>query len=456
MTGQELEALLEQGEGEALVCLPARSRRSTLGEALVALANTRGGYLVLGARRIRGRLEGVSAPEEARRALLEAARGCSPPLALPTPEAVAVGETVLVVARVPADLAHVYHWEGRYLHRVGGATLPLEPEELRSLLLERSPEGFEGLIPPGATLQHLDLEQVRACLPVQERASHDPWGWLQERGCLREVEGVLYPTYAGLLLFGRDPQAFLPQARILLVHRASEENLLYSEEAAGPLPQQIRRAEAFLVERMHRGRMWVGDERVDVPEYPVEAVREALVNAVVHRDYSRQGEEIRVTMFPDRIEIESPGRIPGSQRPESLARHLRNPRIARVLGEMGWLTGIGAGVARMRLLMEEAHLPSPEWHETETGVRLILRGPKGVPLSAFVTDPESLARLGLNERQVQIVLGLSERGRLTSRECQELCPQVSAETLRRDLADLITRGLILKVGESRATYYILR
>lgn len=452
MTGQELEALLEQGEGETLICLPARSRRSVLGEALVALANTRGGHLVLGARRVRGRLEGVSAPEEACRALLEAALGCSPSLALPTPEAVAVGETVLVVAQVPADPAHVYHWEGRYLHRVGAATLPLEPEELRSLLLERSPEGFEGLVPPEATLQDLDLDLV------QEIAGKDPWGWLRERGCIREVEGGSFPTCAGLLLFGRNPQRFLPQARILLVHRADEERLLHSEGADGPLPAQIRRAEGFLAERMHRGRMWVGDERVDVPEYPVEAVREALVNAVVHRDYSRQGEEIRVTMFPDRIEIDSPGRLPGSLRPESLAtvRHLRNPRIARVLGEAGWLTGIGAGVRRIRALMEEAHLPAPEWRETETGVRLVLRGPKGVPLSAFVTDPESLARLGLNERQVQIVLGLSERGRLTSRECQELCPQVSAETLRRDLADLIARGLILKVGESRATYYILR
>ncbi|MGC8874896.1 MAG: ATP-binding protein, partial [Chloroflexia bacterium] len=283
--------------------------------------------------------------------------------------------------------------------------------------------------------------------------------WLKERGCLREVEGELRPTYAGLLLFGRNPQVFLPHARILLVHRASDgTSPLHSEEAAGVLSAQLRTAEAFLVERMHRGRMWVGEERVDVPEYPVEAVREALVNAVVHRDYSRQGEEIRVTMFPDRIEIDSPGRFPGALRPDAPdgTRHLRNPRIARVLGELGYLGGIGAGLERMRALMEGAHLPPPEWHETENGVRVVLRGPKGVPLSAFVADPESLARLGLNERQVQIVLSLNERGRLTSRECQELCPQVSAETLRRDLADLITRGLILKVGESRATYYILR
>jgi ATP-dependent DNA helicase RecG len=374
---------------------------------------------------------------------------------------VRVGELAFVVAQVPSGLAHVYHWEGRYLHRVGAATLPLEPGELRDLLLERSEEGFDGRIVPGATWDELDMEEARACALASGADSTDLLAWLRERGCVREVEGIVRPTYAGVLLFGHNPQAYLPQARILLVHRAGtaeDENLLACEEAGGTLPAQVRRAEAFLVERMHRGRMWVGDERVSVPEYPVEAVREALVNAVVHRDYARQGEEIRVTMWADRIEVYSPGRLPGSLRVQDLpaARYVRNPRIARILGELGLLQGIGAGVGRIQALMREARLPPPEWQESSTGVRLVLYGPKGVPLSTFMADPQSLARLGLNERQVQIVLSLNERGRLTSRECQELCPQVSAETLRRDLADLIARGLLLKVGESRATYYILR
>ncbi|MGC8875370.1 MAG: helix-turn-helix domain-containing protein, partial [Chloroflexia bacterium] len=175
---QEVQALLERGEGEEQIFLPARSRRALLGEALVALANTRGGYLVLGARRRRGRFEGVAEPEEACRALLDAARRCRPPLKLAPPAVVVVGGVPLVVAHVAADPAQVYHWEGRYLHRVGATTVPLEPAELRRLLLERSPEGFEGTVPPGATLDDLDEDAVRNGMVASGSASPDPSLWL--------------------------------------------------------------------------------------------------------------------------------------------------------------------------------------------------------------------------------------------------------------------------------------
>jgi ATP-dependent DNA helicase RecG len=72
------------------------------------------------------------------------------------------------------------------------------------------------------------------------------------------------------------------------------------------------------------------------------------------------------------------------------------------------------------------------------------------------TDPQALARLGLNDRQVRALLSVGEKGRISGREFQEICPEVSPETLRRDLADLVSRGLLLKVGERRATYFILK
>jgi len=306
----------------------------------------------------------------------------------------------------------------------------------------------------------LDAALVSAYAAQLPTPPADPRERLLQRGCLASTPQGLRPTYAGLLLFGRAPQRFLPQAQVLLIHYpgpgANRPPL--RQEAGGTLPEQIRQAEAFLQAHMRRGRMWVDAERIEVLEYPLEAVREAVVNAVAHRDYSIRGDVIRVGLFQDRIEVYSPGRLPGPVTVENILKERcsRNPAIVRVLADMGLIEQLGHGMERMARVMQEAHLPPLAYEELRAGFLLSLHGPKGAPLADLPADPQSLARLGLNERQIPILLALNEKGRITSRECQDLCPQVSGETLRRDLADLVSRGLILKVGESRSTYYILR
>jgi ATP-dependent DNA helicase RecG len=288
----------------------------------------------------------------------------------------------------------------------------------------------------------------------------DPLQALWQRGCAVLTPAGPRPTYAGLLLFGRNPQRYLPHAQILLIRHAGTtagpEPL--RQEAGGALPDQVRQAESFLQSHMRRGRMWVDSARVEVTEYPLEAVREAVVNAVVHRDYSVRGQEIRVEMYQDRIEVYSPGRLPGPLDEDHLRgqQFSRNPTIGQVLTDLGFLSRAGHGLQRMGELMEEAHLPQPSWRELRAGFLMTLKGPSGMPIGDLPADPQALARLGLNERQVRALLQVGETGRLSGRDLQELCPEVSTETLRRDLADLVSRGLLLKVGERRATYFILK
>lgn len=462
MVAQEgVSRLIEQGEGPTLAFLPARFRPQALGETLVALANTHGGRVLVGVRGPRsGRVEGLPAPVETARQVLEVAQECVPPLVLPPPEVVEVkGRDVLVVT-VPAGLPCAYHWRGCYLHRVQGHNALTAASELRSLLLERSAEGFETLLVEGASLDDLDLARLSAYASAQGDGPANARDLLRRRGCLVDTAAGPRPTVAGLLLFGRHPQAFFPQACILLARYPgtdpAQEPL--RQEAGGPLPDQIHQAEAFVQAHMRRGRMYVDSERVEVTEYPTEAVREAIVNAVVHRDYSIRGDLVRVSMFQDRIEVYSPGRLAGPVTVENIGRERfsRNPAIVRVLCDLGLARGLGYGLAHMRALMEEAHLPAPTFQETRAGFRQVLHGPSGLPLTALPADAQALARLGLNERQVQALLYVGETGRISARELQEMCSEVSAETLRRDLAELVSRGLLLKVGERKATYYILK
>jgi ATP-dependent DNA helicase RecG len=461
MTEEEILLLFEQGEGPRTVFLSGRSRATRIGENLIALANTHGGQILLGVRgRRKGRVEGLPAPEETKELVMEVSQRCSPRLSLPMPEVLFVENLPVLVVTVPDSLPNVYHWRGRYLHRPHQSNVPLSGSELLSLLLVRGEHKFESIVPEGTSLNDLDLAQVSAYGAHIKDAFEDPLQLLLERGYLVNSPDGPLPTYAALLLFGHNPQAYLPHARIQLAQypgtTATDEG--ERQEASGRLMEQVRRAEDFLQAHMRRGRIWQDSERVEVTEYPIEAVREAIVNAVVHRDYGLYSDEIRVSMFENRIEIYSPGRLPGSITEDNIQeeRFLRNPRIAQTFANIQLGEGMGYGFDRIIAMMEETHLPPPVFRETRAGFVLTLYGPQEMTLDDIPADPLALARLGLNERQVQALMYVDERGQITSREYQELCPEVSSETLRRDLVDLIGRGLLLKVGERRATYYILR
>jgi ATP-dependent DNA helicase RecG len=282
---------------------------------------------------------------------------------------------------------------------------------------------------------------------------------LLRRGCLIRDGEDLHPTYAGLLLFGREPQRWVPSAEILVARYAGTVmgDSFIKEEVRGTLPEQIRRAEAFVTSNMRRGVRLLGLERVEETEYPVEVIREAIVNAVAHRDYQIRGDEIRIFLFADRVEFYSPGRLPGHVTVENLVRERfsRNETIVQVLSDMGFIERLGYGIDRMIRLMDQAGLPRPEFEETVAGFQVTVIG-QGTSLITTEFDARRWRHLGLNERQEKALAYLAENERITNREYQELCPDVSSETIRRDLADMVDRSLLIKIGEKRATYYIFK
>jgi len=198
---------------------------------------------------------------------------------------------------------------------------------------------------------------------------------------------------------------------------------------------------------------------VEYREYPQEAVREAIVNAVVHRDYSRRGQRIRIFMFDDRIEVYSPGPLPPGVSLEKMRRLepqsvLRNPIIVGVFRDLGsrYIERLGTGIRRMALAMEEHGLPRPQFEEVGSEFWVRLMGP-GERFMEEVTARPAWAE-GLNERQVEAVLYAGEHGRITNREYQALF-EVSYDTAHRDLRQLLEKGLIERRGRGRGTYYVL-
>jgi ATP-dependent DNA helicase RecG len=479
----ELVNLVAQPEGARLAFVRRAFRPDELAETLAALANAQGGTVVVGVSGRAKKIEGVQDLEAARLASLDAALACTPALVLPLPEQAPHGDAQLLVISVPAGLPHVYSVHGKYLRREGPANQPIPPDALRKLLLERGETSWERLVPEGATLDDLDPNKLAAYVRrIGPAAETDPLAFLFRRGALARREagdlrletseivqasspkpqGSSYvPTNAGLLLFGRDAERFFPQCEVTLVRYRGREmgDEFLREDVRDTLVETVRRAEIWLSEHMRRGSRMVGLERQDWAQFPQGAVREALVNAVAHRDYTIRGEGIRIALFGDRMECYSPGRLPGHVTVQNIVeeRFSRNETLVQVLADYGLIERLGYGIDRMLRQMSDAALPPPEFRETAAGFLVTLRGQAGDDRhDAAAIDTSEWRRMGLNERQIGALLHLAEHRRISNSDVQELAPEVSAETIRRDLADLVERGLLLKIGEKRGAYYILK
>lgn len=446
--------------------LPAQASEQQLAAAFAAMANAKGGVVVVGPYG----LEEVAAAEgKVKRALAT----CEPPLLGLAVHVLEIGETRHVRVSIPAGLPDVYSVDGRYWIRQGKRNRVLSGKPLKQLFLERHAlsdghTSFESQPVPNASLDDLNWGKVQEYLRYSNRAASpevdslsrdDLVRILYQLGCLIRVENGFQPNYACILLFGLAPYQFLPSSEVILVRYAGPEmgDEFLRENVRGTLPEQARRAETFLVSNMRRGSRLIGWQREEQLEYPVSAVREAVINALAHRDYSIQGEGVRVIMFSDRIEVYSPGRLPGHVTLDNIVeeRYSRNPIVVQTLVDLGFIESLGYGIDRMIQAMEEANLPPPLFEETANGFRVTLRG-QGEDLVSNGADPSRWVHLHLNERQVMALNYLTEHDRLTNRAYQDLCPDVSPETLRRDLAELVRRGLLLKIGDKKATYYIIK
>ena len=466
----DLHTLLARGMGPELHWFPEDVSASRLAGVLVGMSNSQGGTVLIGVAPRANHVQGVSNPEEVLDRIFQAALLVDPPLVLPVPAVREINRARVVQITVPTGLPNVYSLEGRYLGREGTQTNPLPARRLRQLLVERGIVQFEAQPVPNATLEDIDLQKAADYIETSGLAKN---GRLEEillrRGCLCRENGrkrgdslgsSLQPTYAGLLLFGHHPQQWLPNATILAARFSGVAfaDRYIKQDISGSIPDQLRQAETFVRENLRTVVRLVGLTHQETLEYPFEAVRELLVNAVAHRDYNQQGDTIHLNIFADRIEVQSPGGLPGPVTLENLleARFSRNAVIVQVLSDLGFVERLGYGLDRVVTVMRQNGLRPPRFEELGGSFRVTLFGEEATQSAASLPDLSSYSNLDLNPRQEMALGYLSRHRRITNRDYQELCPDVHPETLRRDLADLVSRDILIKVGDKRATYYILK
>ena len=437
-----------------------------LSATLAAMANTAGGAVILGVSPRSGHVQGVQVPADTLDRVFQAALMVEPPLVIPLPKVQRVEESQVVWVTIPAGLPHVYSVEGRFLWREGAQSNPMPAREMRRLLMERGVIQFESRVPPGATLANLDGDQVEAYAQTYRSILHLREGQegpasqeiLLRRGCLQQEGDLLQPAYSALLLFGSHPQRWLPTATILAARFSGTgfADRFVKQDITGSLPEQLRQAESFVKSNLQSVVRLVGLTHQETLEYPLEAVRELLVNAAAHRDYNAQGDSIHLNIFSDRLEVTSPGSLPGPVTLDNLlkARFSRNPIIVQLLSDLGFVERLGYGLDRVVSIMWQSGLRPPRFEELAGSFRVTLFN---APLHDLA--PPEIAHyrsLDLNPRQEAALNFLLTQRRITNSDYQELCPEVHPESLRRDLADLVSRGVLIKIGDKRATYYILK
>lgn len=429
-----------------------------MAETLVALANTDGGVLAVGVDP-EGRAVGAD-PEEVEGALRQALAHCRPPVPVRWELNEVDGKTVILLHVPRSPELHSLE-DGRVLIRRGSENRPLEGREIQQLAATKSVGDYEAEVIPGATRKDFDEAMIEEYIAKREaRQRRRITGTVEE--LMVEIGAMTpegRPTVAGILLFGKNPQQFLPQSGVVFVKypgttphgEGGLPGYARREEIGGPLARVIERAWEIVWEEMQLGAVVRGLEREERPEYPPFAVREAIVNAVGHRDYRLRGRRIEIRKFADRLEVSSPGGLPGHITLDNIVdeHYSRNPRIVSGLFYWGYIEELGLGIDRMIEEMIRAGHPQPKFIAQPYSFTVILYNQQErAPLPA--------GELSMNERQLKALQYIREHGRITNREYQQLCPGVSPETLRLDLADLVRRGILLKIGEKRGTYYILK
>jgi ATP-dependent DNA helicase RecG len=341
--------------------------------------------------------------------------------------------------------------KGRCYRRVSTSNRVMTPAEISEMHLQSTGSSWDLQPAPGKTLQDIDPDKVRNYVRLANAAGRKriPEAESFER-VLRKLEFIKEhrPTWAAVLLFGKRPQSPLMQAVVHCGLFKQESRVIDDRMIDGSLVDQVEEALKFIQKNTNvEFVITAKPARDEVWDYPLEALREALINAVCHRDYTvPSNTDIRI--HDDRLEIWSPGGLPfGITLPELFRPHksvLRNKGIASVLYDIGWIEKWGSGIDKIRRLCRSEKKPEPDYEEqTQTLV---------VTFRQDVFKDDYLRKLGLNERQIAAVAYVRQRGRVASRDYQHM-NSVSRQLAAVELSDLVQKGVLARTGAGRGIAY---
>ena len=356
-------------------------------------------------------------------------------------------EIVVPPYTVPVSL------RGRYYYRTGSTKLELTGNALNEFLLEKSGKTWDNVPEAVATFNDIDSESVKAFIKDAQKSGRMPdvsdlsIEELFEKLRLSDKGEI---KRAAIILFGKDPNRFYPNVMVKIGRFGSDDaDLKFQETEEGNLIQLLKNVPNQLNYKFFTKPIdFEGMLRVEKGEYPVAALREMLLNALVHRTY--MGSMIQLRVYDDKLTLWNEGNLPEGMELESLKRHHisrpRNPIIADICFKAGYIDSWGRGTLKIINSCKEAGLPEPTITALDGGILVTLFKDK--------YSTEQLKALGLSERQIAAVEFVKVNGKITNNELQLLL-NLSERTILRELDDLVNNNILVRKGEKKGTFYEL-
>jgi len=378
LTNSEILNLIKNGEDSTVEFKLENVNAESLAQEIVAFANVEGGTIILGVDDS-GNIVGITRRDLEEWVTTICRQSIEPPI-IPVIKKVVIDDREceapakqLLAVIIPKSYSVVSTKRGQYFIRVGSTKQQPTTAELARLFQQRRLIAADEAPVPVAGVDDLDLSAINRYflrLAQSELTVDNTQLLLRElinTGIMVETPDGIFPTLAGILAFGKLPQRFFPSYEIRASAYTSssfDSDVIDQKDIQGQLADMINGAIGF-VARNIRNRSTIPDgvQRVDRLEYPIEAIREAIINAIAHRDYLISGAAIRLFIFEDRIELYSPGGLPNTITLETMKykQFSRNQTLVSFLTGLGFMERRGKGILRMINLMREYGLPPPRF-----------------------------------------------------------------------------------------------
>jgi ATP-dependent DNA helicase RecG len=443
MSKERLERLIDKGEGEEIEFKESISLWKEIIETVSAFSNTKGGTILIGGSN-RSKILGVNLGERTLDDIANRIRQNTDPSVFPAIWVDTLQDNDILAIEVKESPTKPVLAFGRAFKRVGKANHRLTAEEIRRLALESRKVYWDEEVCEGAGIGDIDEELV---IEFLERAKYErnlgikPDIEIEE--ALRRLKLLRGKELinAGVLVFGKAPQDIFLQAETRCARFKGTDTTSFIDMKIfrGSVWRQVDDVESFVLKHINLS-AWVAPDKIERQErweYPPEAIREVITNAIVHRDYLSSA-TVQVRIFDDRIEVWNPGLLPGGLTIDDLKREHesipRNRTLARLFFLIKYIEEWGTGTNRIINQCKAFELPEPIFEERAG--------------SFVVTIRKFPSFERLNNRQIKAISYIKKEGNITNKKYQEI-NNVSKRTASSELSELVERGILRRKGEGR-------
>ncbi len=476
-----LSYMLAEPENKYFDRKSAHIKTSDLAPWVVGFANAEGGTIVIGISDKTQKLEGInSVSADKINDFLNMAKDYCKPMPQMQEEFLDVvneqGESDrILLLHIEASVDRLIYMKNDSVYlRIGDRMREIKGEDVRRLEYSKGTRHYEDECNLDANLSDLDEELLSR---YKERIGANGLQTeqvLQARGFLVDWHGEQHLTHAAVLLFAKNVMRFYPTCRVRFLRYEGETagtgtrmNLVKDINVELPILRMVEKAQEVVGAQLREFTSLdpsMGKFRT-VPEYPEFAWQEGLINAITHREYAMSGDYIRISMYDDRLEIQSPGKLPDIVTVNNIrdTRFSRNMRIARVLTEFGWVRELNEGVKRIYSDMAECFLEDPEYMEPSgAAVRLTLKN--NIKVRKLRRQDRAAQTIGnktwqdLDDLERDIMAFMGSRQRVSRAELENVTGK-NGRTITRRLKHLMEIGIVRRVGnkyDAAHTYEIVR